>query len=1083
MIEDWQDRKQLKPGVAHSAQDFNDLVVEVARRFREGVREFGRHDLRQYSSVARSSPDRDLDRDLEEILAGQLFEPIAPNANRYRVRPQHVGLALGTLLAREVEDEFRRGGIAAAEGAIARTLDPVSEFDQVGPVLRGACAVAWLQPDYPVKARRALLRVWPLQPNVESEEWKDFAAYLPINPSTIFDLAEDLWGETEDNFPAREWVTNAILRWRELPSVHALMVKRCVRWLGLWHSDWHPMGGRPDPEWLTQRRQAVNQVLSRLTASEQQIARAHLCQAVTPNVPYIARLALLLISNGPRLKYVPGFLAWALSRAIMEREAEFDEVAWCLRMNDIDPGDTEAALLEQLQPLLKAGSDVGARAARHLLWACGTAAAVEQCRYLPKPPGPIPWPPRTAVEVDPLDPAASAPDMTPVMERLSALDMRNIARGMAQTTEDYELSLLEPVLARFSPSSLAEVWRRICASARERDGIRLRQLGWRVPEHLLLIGEGEAQAIDEARSRLLPLLGDTARDAQATEAYLLLGLLPRRRPEDQLDMILARPSSGLDLLLFREVVRPVSADAANARLERIDVNDPSHVLLRLLWILSFKAFHLTERARRTVIGCFEHSEAAVRAFAFRLAIVCGDQEALRHHCSSGWLPRLDDQTVEAFYGSLARIAGADPVDYCALRCRIDPQLLGHLAQQDGKPDAIDAFAQDLDALWETMRVTELSADLSNIVISHAEPSASSTPRPALFSIEPYTEASLRTIQVFGRRPTIGEMDRFFAFNTEGWERERRELRERISQVCREARRTGLHFVGQGMRVDGLAEVAARHPDLIKKWIIGAQSGCPAPKSMYQFYLALCHALIPVHPDSAITLLRCLRETMTGVRVRYSWNIDSVIWEAFHLRDSEKSSLIREEILRGASTDALLFEIVLAALEGNAHQWLESVIRRDLGSRSVFRIARALTLIGFLDEGEMLDSLRARLDGHDGFLGDVAACARGRLARNYRARVWFGEFLKRRGPVEAWAAFRLFLCCVDRRYLVWGKRMLKGIGDLPELWHQHIAVNEQKVQHATEHTEERLSEMLFGLRISKGEIAPWCASPSPAVGNQ
>jgi hypothetical protein len=124
-------------------------------------------------------------------------------------------------------------------------------------------------------------------------------------------------------------------------------------------------------------------------------------------------------------------------------------------------------------------------------------------------------------------------------------------------------------------------------------------------------------------------------------------------------------------------------------------------------------------------------------------------------------------------------------------------------------------------------------------------------------------------------------------------------------------------------------------------------------------------------------------------------------------------------------------------------------------------------------------LRHELDGRTSFLKDVATCAGARLERNQRARAWFAQFLARRDPVEAWAAFRLFLRCVDRRFYLWGDAMRNAALDLPLLWHQQVNINDQDIRRAAEKNEGKLSESLFGLRISKNEIAPWYRTPPMA----
>jgi hypothetical protein len=152
----------------------------------------------------------------------------------------------------------------------------------------------------------------------------------------------------------------------------------------------------------------------------------------------------------------------------------------------------------------------------------------------------------------------------------------------------------------------------------------------------------------------------------------------------------------------------------------------------------------------------------VRASAFRLAVRCNDQAVLSVHVASEWRARVDDTTFASFYGSQALIAGADPVDYRALRSRVAPELLGYLALRDGSPRAIEAFAEDLDALWATMTQTPaLPTEITRAVIVRPQPIDPATPEVERASIEPWPEAAWQTIRVFGRGPSANELKALF----------------------------------------------------------------------------------------------------------------------------------------------------------------------------------------------------------------------------------------------------------------------------------------------------------------------------------
>jgi hypothetical protein len=90
------------------------------------------------------------------------------------------------------------------------------------------------------------------------------------------------------------------------------------------------------------------------------------------------------------------------------------------------------------------------------------------------------------------------------------------------------------------------------------------------------------------------------------------------------------------------------------------------------------------------------------------------------------------------------------------------------------------------------------------------------------------------------------------------------------------------------------------------------------------------------------------------------------------------------------------------------------------------VARALTLAGYLNDTK----LAARLwDTHinllelSPWLSSVREKARRNYERNVRAKYWFGQFLRTRGDDQAYAGYRLFETCLDRRHAIWGQPMI------------------------------------------------------------
>lgn len=697
LIDDWADRVRARQGFAHTANDFNNLLISVARSIKKGLSAFDREALRQHSSLARSSPDRNLDRDFDEIIAGQLFEQLDDVSSRYRVRPEYAGLAMGMLLATEVRDSYRDSGDSGVETVFANHLDPLQGLDEASAILRGAFAVACLQELYPARARLAIARRWLTLQNADDKHWRDFSAYLPRVPDLYFDLAENLWLD-ETIFSTREWAGDAILRWRNLSRVQEMIVNRCRSWLGLWHSDWYPFLGRADHVFLSRQRKHTKERRSLLTEQESSLLR----EATRANAPFIERLAFTLISHGARAPHTEGLLAWAVARALMQLPGELEALSWCLRLNNSDASDADVALLEGIDQLLEGSSETGTSAARTLLWASGTRTAASRLEQLPPLPSHPGWPRRQLIDVDPLDPDSGAPtDLAPATELLKAIEPSRLHSALGRTREDHDLELVEPILARFRPDLLGELYRQVLRSASTREEVPLRQLGWIVPESLLIIREREAATLDNARRSLFPKLAANPDDARATEAYLLLGILPLHPADKQIRLLLDRPKSAIDLRKLETVFTAVPEDRANELLTLNQTNE-GYMVTRVLWFLGGTSFALSEASRSAFEFCFNHEDSSVRASAFRLAVRCNDVPVLASHKQSSWAADERDQSNEAHYGSLALIASATAGDYQALRHRVLFEYRGRLAHRDLTPEALGELGRELDALWTSL---------------------------------------------------------------------------------------------------------------------------------------------------------------------------------------------------------------------------------------------------------------------------------------------------------------------------------------------------------------------------------------------
>jgi hypothetical protein len=421
---------------------------------------------------------------------------------------------------------------------------------------------------------------------------------------------------------------------------------------------------------------------------------------------------------------------------------------------------------------------------------------------------------------------------------------------------------------------------------------------------------------------------------------------------------------------------------------------------------------------------------------------------------------------------------AKPGDYAALRARITPELWGFLAEQDGTEAAIDAFANDLDLLLRASlakNVTDPAQD-PRITLT-LDPGASTGPQ--LSRIDPFLDGDdLRPDRAsFSPRSTMASVDHLRQLlDPDAFDRSAQEALTSVETLYERARQDGAAMFGSHFRGDSLSEVIRRRPELVASWV-AMMEGENSEEVIWRagdFYRALALSLAPIDPGRAAGIIRRLRRSRQSTRVVVApMKIDALTYAAWEIPDCPDARELLAETLDSAFSDKSLLEIVLVAQHLGAEDNLIRAIECDATSGMLVLEARALTLVGWLDQSPALYRLQPLLDNRRGYLDEVAQTARERLHRNRLAKAWFNEFLCRREEETAWAAFRMALRCVDRRFYLWSSHMTDAVGDLPERWRLSLAVAESDVANAIDRNERGLEDLLFGTRIGSSKIlAPW-----------
>jgi len=349
--------------LGHNTDDFEELLRSHARRLRNTqTRMFNRNDWRAHSAPSRRGSQSFMD-DLTEIEEGRFLRPVAGVRAHYEFREEALPFALGLLTAREIQDEWGKSNTDPNE-TIARILEEVQGFDLTADIMAAAVAVSCLDPDYPPQLRPVLIVSWLELQNVPDAAFQELCAYVPDCPEAFLDSGEILC--TRNSARRSGWLEEALVIAGRHPSTAQAINSRVRSWLGRW-SRVPRHRFHADPNGVEQVRKGAERirVAHQLLTAHERAVFDKLCTEVAHRDDMdVDSLGFKLLAGKPLESFVDSLLAWSLATEIIaDSRSAFDEGAWLLRLNVIDPTETEQAVLKAARSVLASEASITAKEA------------------------------------------------------------------------------------------------------------------------------------------------------------------------------------------------------------------------------------------------------------------------------------------------------------------------------------------------------------------------------------------------------------------------------------------------------------------------------------------------------------------------------------------------------------------------------------------------------------------------------------------------------------------------------------------------------------------------------------------------
>ena len=350
VYEDWKDRIR-RDGSARGLDDvrMKVFVTDLGKELQKDVdRSVSGRNIREILSHESGKTGEELDAAVVQLTSGGWFIP-GDRPDTFRLETDKLPYVLGAALTAELRHQL---GSADVSVTIAEFLDPLKAHSLGAKILRAAATIALVEEDTPDAVRSIVLARWIDEQNFGSEDFEALWRLVGLDAGLFLEIAEAKWLSAQANSFRDEVLVKTCANAAEFPRFHAALKGKLVEWLGTaWpdppdveegHSVGIDGGARED---VRLRHQAWDE-----SEASRSFERVRLREEGAWD--WIGQRAVSVMSFLARAPYVAALEAWCLSRALMSRGWQFDDVAWLFRANEKDPDEADeamAAVVERLE--------------------------------------------------------------------------------------------------------------------------------------------------------------------------------------------------------------------------------------------------------------------------------------------------------------------------------------------------------------------------------------------------------------------------------------------------------------------------------------------------------------------------------------------------------------------------------------------------------------------------------------------------------------------------------------------------------------------------------------------------------------
>ncbi|PWB47084.1 MAG: hypothetical protein C3F18_12260 [Nitrosomonadales bacterium] len=1105
IYEDWRDMAGRKQQPL-SHEDFLTLISGLAEKLEQ--RRIANADFTAQAQLVTGN----VHELLRELSSAGVIER---RSGKLLFGSRHLALALGLVLANSVE-ECQDQSPAALRENISRYMSSYAESDLQVRVCAMALFHALSSRNYPETGRLALLRAWIGGRNLDETDLDKIAAYLPLQPSTYLRMAEYIWGEA-DNREAQNAFMIGFLRHRHCPEVSRELRPAFARWLGFVYPWGYRAHYERDDVKLAELWRGVENRLGGPAISGP-VKLLGVTIEITENIGLLrlAQVALAVMSHDRSQGYADQLLAGLVAATVMD--GSHGEFSWLLHTCH---AETANLLLVSARDWLEQGrygQSTAYLAARKLLMCLGSEEARQLLNTIPvelrfihplvqmREENPCDFFGGLWTEVNYLDcldrskkhgsliarqlkevvlnPEIDLPSVyrSRLDEAGAGLDLSQVGRFMGKTREQYDLEEMEPALCAFAVSRYRDLMRILAQEVKSREGLSLRLLTWDIIDQLPILGDEEQTLVLTVWKSMLTLGDEESRLAE----LVLFSMVVFDQPVvEQLKMLKERSDRHGYFVQHPPCFHPLSAGdgpAVVGELRNIDLSQTDQ-LSNLLWYLTKTLRHADAGIREHLLTHFDVYDPVARGCCLEIFVQTNDTDAARKIILSGWAYRDGcNHALENHWGSLLLAEYGESLSLDNLVGRIQPEWLGYAIKKRGyRSNDVVGYAAVLDRIWRGIVARAPSPEIDSLSPYVRIESLSTNERENdQLSAHEIGSTNVRfTNNTWGGRAGQGSVEDLRRLTDLDANVDRlNSLSQQVADLEEHERARGNPWFADSFRHGGLEQVLALDNTHWQDWIAPVLRNDGRARQLLAlcrgFYEKLCSALLAHAPQEGLQLFRVLA-TQSTIRITAArLDLRVLLLDVFAAPASPEVEQILHEQIEAASTDFDLFEFALYSQYGERNDWVRNVAKNWIASGEGYDKARGLSLLGFSAAATDGDSLAEWISDHpDSWLRDVAEESRRRHQRHIWARRWFERFLTRKDRCEAWAAFRLFLHCVDRRFWLWFSD--SDLGKIEPWKHDAITMNLGAIESTCKSNEKNWQDSFLGQKVKPDELWPWMRS--------